>query len=210
MLQQLLVADQVVHSWQGTTLLVHFSLEDEVDGLISEVEEATDRRIRPDDELTAYELGEWPQELREDLVARLRQAGVPCQLDETEGGCDLLVREADDERADLVIDDMLARVEEAELTELDGLEVNDLLSSLFVACDRLRRDPHDPEGVLGAVASARQVSQVRTPFGFSAESWRGLRNAAGTLLGLLESDDTDDEKLRELAHRLRDALQTLI
>ena len=39
---------------------------------------------------------------------------MPCQLDETEGGCDLLVREADDERADLVIDDLLARVEEAD------------------------------------------------------------------------------------------------
>ena len=242
MLQQLLTVDQVVHSWQGTTLMVHESLEEKVDSLVDEVEEAeeakeaTTRPIGPDDDLTAFEIGEWPQELRVELVERLVQARVSHILEESAGsgdpeegdghdgeddeqrdegdgqggGCDLWVREADEQRVDLVIDDLLASVEEADMVELDGLEVNDLLSDLFVACDRLRRDPRDIEGLRGVAVNARRVAGVRTPFGFSAPNWRSLRNAAGELLAMVEGDDIDEDDRRELAHRLSDALRMLI
>ena len=269
MLQQLLTVDQVVHSWQGTTLMVHESLEEKVDGLVDEVEEAEkareeiDRPIGPDDDLTAFEIGDWSPMMRDELVERLVQARVPYILeqsagggdagdgseqaggdeagedagfagggdagdgseqaggdeagedpglagDEEAGGWDLWVRETDEERVDLVIDDMLARVEEADFADLDGLEVNDLLSDLFVACDRLRRDPGDPEGLRGAAAGARRIAGVRTPFGFSAPHWRSLRSTAGELQMLVEGDDTDAEELRNQAHRLGDTLRMLI
>ena len=247
MLQQLLTVDQVVHSWQGTTLMVHESLEATVDSLVDEVEEtekakeAIARPIGPEDPLTAFELAEWPEALRAELMERLVQARVPHILD-TEGDadpdaegdadaadpdaegdadavdpdaeraevCDLLVREADEERVELVIDDLLAREEEADFEELDGLEVNGLLSDLFVACDRLRRDPRDYDGIRGVVVNARRVAAVRTPFGFSASNWRSLRNAAGDLLAMVEGEDSDDDDLRELAHNMSDALRMLI
>ncbi len=261
MLQQLLTVDQVVHSWQGTTLMVHESLEATVDSLVDEVEEtekakeAIARPIGPEDPLTAFELAEWPEALRAELMERLVQARVPHILD-TEGDtdavdpdaegdadavdpdaegdadavdpdaegdadaadpdaeraevCDLLVREADEERVELVIDDLLAREEEADFEELDGLEVNGLLSDLFVACDRLRRDPRDYDGTRGVVVNARRVAAVRTPFGFSASNWRSLRNAAGDLLAMVEGEDSDDDDLRELAHNMSDALRMLI
>ena len=258
MLQQLLTVDQVVHSWQGTTLMVHESLEAAVDSLVDEVEEtekakeAIARPIGPEDPLTAFELAEWPEALRVELMERLVQARVPHILD-TEGDadpdaegdadaadpdaegdadaadpdaegdadaadpdaeraevCDLLVREADEERVELVIDDLLAREEEAEFEEMDGLEVNGLLSDLFVACDRLRRDPGDFDGLRGVVASARRVAAVRTPFGFSAANWRSLRNAAGDLLAMVEGEDFDEDDLRELAHKMSDELRMLI
>ena len=267
MLQQLLTVDKVVHSWQGTTLMVHESLEAQVDSLVDEVEEterakeAISRPIGPEDSLTAFELSEWPEALRAELMERLTQASVPYILD-TEGDvdedaegegdaaegdvgegdaaegdvgegdaaegdvgdgadaddqdtelaevCDLLVREADEERVELVIDDLLAREEEAQFVELDGLEVNDLLSSLFVACDRLRRDPRDPDGVQGVVTNALRIAVVRTPFGFSAPDWRGLRNTAGELLDLVQGPETDKDDLRERAHRMSDTLRMLI
>ena len=237
MLQQLLTVDKVVHSWQGTTLMVHESLEETVDSLVDEVEEteeakeATSRPIGPEDSLTAFELAEWSEALRSELVERLVQARVPHLLDtegdteddtegdaeggtgqETEPGevCDLLVREADEDRVELVIDDLLAREEEAQFEELDGLEVNELLSALFVACDRLRRDPGDLDGMRGVVMNARRIAGVRTPFGFSAPNWRTLRNAVGELLDLVESEERDSEDLREMAHRLSDTLRTLV
>ena len=230
MLQQLLTVDKVVHSWQGTTLMVHESLEEKVDSLVDEVEEterakeATSRPIGPEDSLTAFELAEWSEALRSELVERLVQARVPHLLDtegdategdadeETEPGevCDLLVRKADEDRVELVIDDLLAREEEAQFEELDGLEVNELLSSLFVACDRLRKDPGDLDGVRGVTTNARRIAGVRTPFGFSAPSWRTLRNTVGELLDLVESEDADREDLRELAHRMSDTLRTLV
>ena len=235
MLAQLLTADQVVHSWQGTTLMVHESLEPAVDSLVDEVEEterakeAISRPIGPEDELTAFELGEWPEALRAELVERLVQARVPHMIDtqgeqvaHAEAGepgghgieqgevCDLLVREADEERVEVVIDDLLAREEEAHFEELDGLEVNDLLSSLFVACDRLRRDPSDLDGIRGVATHARRLAGVRTPFGFSGPNWRSLRNTAGELLDLVEGEDMDADDLRELAHRMSDTLRMLI
>ena len=223
MLQQLLTVDQVVHSWQGTTLLVHESLEEKVDSLVEEVEEAeqakeaSSRPIGPDDDLTAFEIGDWSSEMRDQLVERLVQARVPHILEEStdevadEGpGWDLWVRETDEERVDLVIDDLMVRVEEASFEELDGLEVNDLLSSLFVACDRLRRNPRDPDGIAGAVAGAGRIARVRTPFGFSAPNWRSLRDAAGELLALMEAEDTDEDELRDLARKLSDTLRMLI
>ena len=347
MLKQLLTVDQVVHSWQGTTLMVHESLEETVDSLVGEVEEAEsakeaiNRPIGPEDDLTAFEVGDWSQAMRDELVERLVQAKVPHILEQTSvsgagsgvdvgsvgeavsgvvesgedagsgvdvgsvgeavsgvvesgedagsgvdvgsvgeavsgvvesgedagsgvdvgsvgeavsgvvesgedagsgvdvgsvgeavsgvvesgedagsgvdvgsgedaGGWDLWVREADEERVDLVIDDMLARLEEENFVELDGLDLNDLLSDLFLACDRLRRDPGDLDGLRGAVAGARRIAGVRTPFGFSAPNWRSLRNAAGELLALVEAEDTDAEELRDLAHRLSDSLRMLI
>ena len=227
MLQQLLTVDQVVHSWQGTTLLVHESLEEQVDSLVEEVEEAErakeaiSRPIGPDDDLTAFEIGEWSSEMRDQLVERLVQAGVPHILEESTGeaadgdadegpGWDLWVRETDEERVDLVIDDLMASVEEASFEELDGLEVNGLLSDLFVACDRLRRNPRDPDGIRGAMAGAGRIARVRTPFGFSAPNWKSLRDAAGELLALMEVEDTDEDELRDLARKLSDTLRMLI
>ena len=245
MLQQLITVDKVVHSWQGTTLMVHESLEETVDSLVDEVEEterakeATARPIGPEDALTAFELAEWPQALRAELVERLVQARVPHILDtegdaaeagategdaaasdadgrdsdqDTEPGevCDLLVREVDEERVELLIDDLLAREEEAQFEELDGLEVNGLLSDLFVACDRLRRDPGDLDGVRGVMTHGRRIAGVRTPFGFSAPGWRNLRNSVSELLDLVESEDADRDDLRDLAHRMSDTLRTLV
>ena len=248
MLQQLLTVDQVVHSWQGTTLMVHESLEATVDGLVEEVEETEEakeaiaRPIGSDEPLTAFELADWPEALRDELMERLVQARVPHILDiegdiegdaegDTESGagdsgaadvhgreagaepgpvCDLLVREADEERVEVVIDDLLAREEEADFEEMDGLEVNRLLSDLFMACDRLRRDPRDFDGLRGVMAHARRVATVRTPFGFAAPSWRNLRTAAGDLLAMVEDEDSDAEDLRELAHRMSDTLRMLI
>ncbi len=231
MLQQLLTVDGVVHSWQGTTLTVHESLEEKVDSLVEEAEEAeqakaaTSRPLGPEDDLTAFEIGDWSPELREELVERLAQAGVPHILEESaagpdevadggevvDGGCwDLWVRESDEARVDLVIEDLLARVEEQDFAELDGLEVNSLLSDLFVACDRLRRDVRDPDGVTGAMASAARIVEVRTPFGFSTPDWRSLREASGALLDLMEAQETDEDELRDLAQSLSDTLRTLI
>ena len=247
MLEQLLTVDQVVHSWQGTTLMVHESLEAAVDGLVEEVEETEEakeaiaRPIGSDEPLTAFELADWPEALRAELMERLVQARVPYVID-TEGDtgdvgggdvgggdvgggdvgdgdadghepgevCDLLVREADEERVEVVIDDLLAREEEADFEEMDGLEVNRLLSDLFMACDRLRRDPRDFDGLRGVMAHARRVATVRTPFGFAAPNWRNLRNAAGDLLAMVEDEDSNEEDLRELAHRMSDTLRMLI
>jgi hypothetical protein len=207
MLAQLLTADAVPHSWQGTTLLVHEAQEEVVDELVEEVEEATEQRIESGEPVVGFEMGEWSGDLQAELLERLGGAGVPHEIDD-EG--DLVVREADEEQVELVIEDLIARAGDEGLEELDGLEVNSLLTDLFVACDRLRRDVRDADGVLAAVEHGRRLTEIRTPYGFAAVTWRGLRDRSAELVDMLEGGDVDDEELRSHAHELRDVLQRLV
>ena len=62
MLAQLLIADKVVHSWQGTTLLAHESVEEAVDALLDEVEAATDPELDSDKAQVAFEMEGWSGE----------------------------------------------------------------------------------------------------------------------------------------------------
>jgi len=207
MLAQLLIADQVVHSWQGTTLLAHESVEAEVDALIEEVEAAADPELDPEAEQTAFEMAGWSGELQALLSERLGQAGVAHEFD---GDGDLVCHEADEEQVELVIEDLLARSADEGLEELEGLEANELLSALFEATDRLRRDVHDSNGVMRTVEHGRRLAGVATPFGFAATAWASLRESAGTLADLLESDDGTDEEIVTLAAQLRDTLHRVI
>lgn len=207
MLAQLLLADEVSHSWQGTTLLAHESVEDRVDALLEEVEQAESAELDPDEPQVAFEMEGWSGELQARLAERLGEAAVPHEFD-ADG--DLVCHEADEEHVELVIEDLLARTADAGLTELDGLEANDLLSHLFEATDRLRRDVHDSKGILRVLEHGRRLGGSATPFGFAATTWRSLRDAAADLCDLIESDDAGDDEIREQATRLRDTLQRLI
>lgn len=207
MLAQLLLADGVVHSWQGTTLLAHESVETEVDALIEEVEKVEARELDPERPQLAFEMDGWSPSLQAQLSERLGSAGVPHEFD-SDG--DLVCHEDDEEHVELLIEDLLARTADSGLEELDGLEANNLLSALFEATDRLRRDVHDSKGVLGAVTHGQRLAASATPFGFSATGWNSLREAADRLVDLIESDDASDAEISDLAVRLRDTLQRLV
>jgi hypothetical protein len=207
MLAQLLLADGVNHSWQGTTLLAHESVEEEVDALLEEVEQADSRELDPDEPQTAFEMQGWSGELQALLAERLGGAGVPHEFD-ADG--DLVCHEADEEQVDLVIEELLARASEEGLEELDGLEANDLLSALFEATDRLRRDVHDSKGVLRVLEHGRRLAETATPFGFAATKWQSLRDSAADLCDLIEAEDSGDDEISELATALRTTLHGLI
>ena len=81
MLAQLLLAEAVVHSWQGTTLLAHGSAEQQVDARIAEVEAATNPELDPDQPQIAFEMDGWSGELQAQLTDRLGAAGVPHEFD---------------------------------------------------------------------------------------------------------------------------------
>ena len=207
MLAQLLIADEVPHSWQGTTLLAHESVEETVDALIEEVEAAENPELDPEKPKVAFEMAEWSGELQALLAERLGGASVPHLFDE-DG--DLVVHEEDEEQVEMVIEDLLARVAEEGMEELEGLEINGLLSSMFEAADRLRRDVHDGGAVLAAVEHGRRLGGVATPFGFAAPSWSALRERCLELTDMLEADDSEDEDISDHAARLSDALRQVI
>ncbi|MEZ5245274.1 MAG: hypothetical protein R2707_09275 [Acidimicrobiales bacterium] len=207
MLEQLLLADGVVHSWQGTTLLAHESVEEQVDTLIDEVEQADTRELDPDEPQVAFEMEGWSGELQALLAERLGAVGVPHEFD-VDG--DLVCHEADEEQVELIIEELLARSADEGLEELVDLGANDLLSALFEATDRLRRDVHDSRGVLGVLEHGRRLEATATPFGFAATTWASLRDAAADLCDLIEDEESADEDISDHSLKLRDTLQLLI
>ena len=207
MLAQLLLADGITHSWQGTTLLAHETVEEQVDALIEEVEQVESRELDADEPQVAFEMEGWSGELQALLAERLGSVGVPHEFD-ADG--DLVCHEADEEQVELVIEELLARAADEGLEELDGLEANDLLSALFESTDRLRRDIHDSKGILGVLEHGRRLDRSATPFGFAATSWTTLRDAAAVLCDLIEDEESTDGEISDHAVRLRDTLQRLI
>lgn len=207
MLAQLLIADKVVHSWQGTTLLAHETVEEAVDALLEEVETATDPELDPDKPQVAFEMEGWSGEQQALLAERLGGTAVPHEFD-ADG--DLVCHEEDEEQVELVIEDLLTRAADEGLEQIEGLALNDLLSALFVATDRVRKDVRDGSGVLGCVTHGQRLRSVATPFGFAAGNWVVLRDSAGELADLLESEDATDADITDLASQLRDALQRII
>ncbi len=207
MASQLLVADGVVHSWQGTTLMVHESVEEVVDGLLEEVQVAGRRSLEADAPKTAFEMEGWDDDLREVLVERLVGTGVPHEFDD-DG--DLVIHEIDEEQVDMVIDEVLARREEHDLEKLEGLEANDLLSALFLATDRLRRDPGDSNGVLGVIEHGERLVRSAAPFGFEPSSWSQLREAAALLIDLIQQEEPPVDEISGQAEMLRETLRALV
>lgn len=206
MLAQLLLADEVVHSWQGTTLLAHESVEEQVDALLEEVEAATNPDLDPDKPQVAFEMEGWSSELRALLSERLSQAAVAHEFDDD----DLVCHEEDEEQVELVIEDLLARSADDGLEELEGLEVNELLSAMFEAVDRLRRDGNDAQGAKRSVEHGRRIAGVATPFGFPASAWAAIRDNCESLAEMLEAGESDEEDIHDLSARLRDTLVRMI
>ncbi len=208
MASQLLVADGVVHSWQGTTLTVHESAEEVVDALLEEVQVAGRRSLDPDVPKTAFEMDSWDDDLRDILSERLVGTGVPHEFD---GDGDLVIHEIDEEQVDMIIDEVMARHQEHGLERLEGLEANELLSKLFFATDRLSRDPGDVNGAGGVIDHGERLVCSAAPFGFEPDGWGRLRDSTAALMDLIRQEvPPDDDEIVGQAETLRETLRALI
>jgi hypothetical protein len=186
----------IVHAWDAGALVVREADESRADAI---VEESGDE--------VAYELDDWTDDQRAQLVDRLAAAGVAHEWDE-DGA--LVVGDADADHVESIIDgiefpDQLAPDDGANAGG-DGLAASDALSELFVASDRLMHDPEDHEGVLSLVDAARMADSLAVPYGFAPAVWRGLVDSANELRGMLEGD-ADDEAVRQAAESLRHQLR---
>lgn len=222
LLDQLLTARGIPHAWQGASMIVRASDEDAVDELVDEVELATLPTLDPNVEHTVYEMAEWSAEQQTELSRRLGIEGIAHEFD---ANGDLVVHAEDEARVDEVLDELeswvpspdatvgdgaTANGSDAGVVELDGLDVNDLLSALYEAADRLRRNARDANGVLGVLDNAPLVERMRTPFGFDRPAWSNVVEHARSLRELLEDEDSDDEEIERRAQDVRDLLFGLI
>ena len=184
MAKALLTEDGMAHSWEDACLVVDAEQRDDAAALLDEVVAASLPHLDEDSNRTAYELADWPDYELETLRAALEDAGVLFEwTDEDE----LLVYEADEARVDELFDRLDLRGPDPGV-ELDGEALTSLLTTLFVASDRLADNPDDADAVLDAHRSIQEVEQLAVPYGMNPDGWRVLVADAGELRRLIESE----------------------
>jgi hypothetical protein len=212
MLEQLVSGAGVAHVWEGATMVVAPGDEDQVDELVEQVEMSEEVALDPMAEKTVYEVSDWSMDQLSVLLNALGEAGIPHEFD-VEG--DLAVLADDEERVEALLDTLeFGEPESAsdagEGDPDDGIETAEILSDLFVACDRLQNDATDHAGVLGGVDAVDRIEGRPLPFGFGPALWNDIVGRAVALRSAIEDDAVDDLDLMDQARDLRTLLRQYV
>jgi len=220
------------HAWAGTDLVLHVRYERAADRLLEQVErdhglssaDDTDEGERHDeadradggdgdgDELV-YELDDWSPEMLERLDMAMAVAGIPHRFEE--GGL-LVVSGADEELTERVLDsveypDALPASADGDLPDSAGEADPELLSTLYLAADRLKRDPGDADGLADLLRALDQADADVPPYGVAKTLWATVVEAADDLADALTDEDDDrTEEALERASALRTTLRPYV
>ena len=213
---------EIPHAWVGDEVVVPAELEEVADVLLDRLEQefgvdgaagstgglsaAIDEA--DDDDITEYELDEWADNERARLSELLVASGIPFKW---EGA--LLVTLTDFEDT---VDELLDAVEAGDVTIVDSsgsgrgtVSVADsdvsgeTLTQMFLAAERLQRDPLDADGLALLVRVLDDVEDGGTPFGVPVPAWRQAVELADQLADALAGAEIPDEiGAMEVAQRL--------
>ncbi len=227
----------IPHSWQGSTLLAPVIEHDRVADMVDDVAAGDARVGEPDHDLgpdadgsneVAYDLTGWDDLARGDLIAALAEAGVEHRWDADD---DLVVAAEDEERVDAVFADLTPSDldlglgddgfdEAIDVGIDDGLLVQETLSTLFIAADRLQHHPRDDTSLRQVIGARDTARTLMLPFGFERVQWQGILTSADELVARIEPDANadgggrrrapDDDAIREAAVDLRRRLREVV
>jgi len=202
LLARLLDSEAIPHAWEATDLVVRQIDEERVEAIMDDIDTEDE-----EGEQVVYELSDWEPDLRAKLVERLDAARVAYAWDEHD---DLVVDDTDEDVVEQLLDelefpDSLPSDEDAS----EETSAQDVMSDLFVAADRLKNDPADHEGVLGAFDGAQAAASLATPYGFTDEAWQAIVTRSAALRDALEGD-VDDLEIMDLAAELRTLLRQYV
>lgn len=154
-------------AWEAGALVVAASDEASVDDLIATLEGGEVQELDEDEPQVALEIEGLDADAADDLDARLIAGAVAHAWGE-DGA--LLVREADEERVLALIDEVF----EADPDADDGFAAQQARSDLFVAVDRLAKDPHDRKLAAAYRAAAENFGDLPVPYGLERTAWASL------------------------------------
>jgi len=173
--------------WESGALVVPAANEEEVDALVATVEGSDVVELDDDAPQVAFEIeGLGPDELA-DLDTRLIAAHLAHAWDE-DGA--LLVAEADEEQAAAIVDEA---VDGPADDELDGLVVQEALSGVYVAVDKLMKDSDDAKLRVRYVGAAAALDGLPVPYGLSGADWQSLGHDVSALAALVRPGSEEDE-----------------
>jgi hypothetical protein len=195
LVDQLLTARRVRHSWQGGDLLVPAHLAGEAELAVEQALAAGADAVGRDGPTVVYEVAAWPVAVHARLAELLGETGIAHQWDPNG---DLVVAEADEEAVEALFD----RIDEAEL--VDAPDPLPILDALHGHLARLGREPHDLKARQGLTEAAADLRAATMPFGFDPPVWRALVAATTTLADSVGT--LDGARLRDRATALRQEL----
>ena len=211
LLEALLSGRGIEHVWQGTTLVTPSGDDEAVQALVSEVETAAIPLWDEEEARVVYEVGGWPVGAQSTVASRLAEQNINHAWD-ADG--DLIVAEADEAAVEAIFDEIElpdSDDDDDDDEPYDGPEAMEVMSQLFVAADRLRKNSLDPDGVLAAVEWSEYAEAVPLPFGLTPTVWKDIVGQSVALRQAIEADDSDgDDQIHELAESLRRQLRQFV
>jgi hypothetical protein len=167
----------------------------------------------PQDEI-GYDLEGWDEVNRSVLFAALEADGIRFRvtLPTDEDGEELIVAEADEARVDEIIDGIVGP-DEGDDADGDGdrpAARPELLGELFVAADRLAREPDDSGAQRTLRDGAEAAVEGAPPFGVEKAWWRAVGAQAGALAELFGAHGVEHDEVAAQAAALRDVLRPYV
>jgi len=211
LLGSLLNTKGIPHVWQGTTLTVHDTNEDEVDSLIDDVLASARPALNPRADKVIYEVGTWAASFLMAIGDSLTAADIAYEYDEAG---DLVVYADDEEEVEAILDE-LPDPDDTDQVDTDGLELHETLDRLFLASGKLSKNPTDSGAVVGVDEATTVLENMSLPFGFDRRQWHALIGRAQALRLAIEAqpgdeDALDDDAFRVLAGEVRDLVRQYV
>jgi hypothetical protein len=187
--------------------VLHVAAVDEavVENILDIVESAANPPLDTGQDQVAYDLSEWDDDQLTALVDELDAAGIASAWD----GDELFVYVVDEQAVDELLD-RVAHPHELPAEEDDGGGGGELMGELFVAADRLLRDPEDHEGTVAMLDLGQAVAKSEPPYGLQAREWDHMRERVDALCTELRADTVDDDAVIDAARELRNALRPYV
>jgi len=176
----------IAHVWEVGALVVAAPHEEAVDELIAALEGAEGEELDADVPQVAFEIEGVSADELVALDAELIAAHIPHAWQETG---ELLVPVESEDDVAAIIDEVLNPPEEDEAE--DGLATHAALDALYVAVDKLGKDPTDDKLVARYAAAADGLEGIAVPYGMAGNDWEALVGQVEELRALLDGTETD-------------------
>jgi hypothetical protein len=215
----------VVSHWVDDTTLVVTEPLDPVylERVLNQVKDQTQQGVDPSpgpsveapggdvpiDEI-GYDLDGWDEVNRSVLFAALDAEGIAFRIalpvDDPGGDEELIVAEADEARVDEIIDGII----EPDADDDRPAARPELLGELFVAADRLVRDPTEPGAHRALRDGVEAAGDGAPPFGVEKAWWQAVVRQAGELVERFGAHGVEHDEIAEQATSLRDLLRPYV
>ena len=210
-LDGMLTRSGIDHAWQGATLIIKEADEDAVDEAVAEAEIVAMPTLDLTQPTMVYELGELDDDQHTRLLRRLGEQGISNAFDKNG---DLFVYERDEAKVDEVFESLdVADADEREFgAGVPGVDPVDVMSDLFVAAGRIRKNPNDAKGIVALVETASIVHQMTLPYGLGADVWGSVVDQSADLSDALsgEIEGLSDTDIEEMATQLHEFMRRLV